>query len=199
MSCTTIKGQALADFLLEFDYEIDDRAIVALYPPCLEGNFGPSQEEELSHPWWILYLDDAVNNEGAGACIILVSPEGHHLMSVVHFKFRATNNDVGYEALIIGLKISLEMGFMNLIVKNDSELVANQVNGGFQARGSRTEFHLRYAQHLPWNFKELRLEYVPREKDSNADALAKMGSQQEAVLLGSIPMEIQEVPSIPEV
>ncbi|XP_074342620.1 uncharacterized protein LOC141680235 [Apium graveolens] len=48
-------------------------------------------------------------------------------------------------------------------------------------------------------FKEVRLECVPREKNSNADALAKMGSQQEAVFLGSIPLEIQEIPSIPEI
>ncbi|XP_074336596.1 uncharacterized protein LOC141673754 [Apium graveolens] len=48
-------------------------------------------------------------------------------------------------------------------------------------------------------FKEVKLECVPREKNSNADALAKMGSQQEAVLLGSIPLEVQEIPSIPEI
>ncbi|XP_074323825.1 uncharacterized protein LOC141660733 [Apium graveolens] len=137
---TAIKGQALADFLLEFDSEIDDKAL-----------------------------------------------------------FYATNNDAEYEALINGLKIALEMGVRNLIVRSDSELLVNQVNGGFQARGPRTELYLRCTQCLIGMFKEVRLECVPREKNSNADALAKMGSQQEAVLLGSIPLEIQEIPSIPEV
>ncbi|XP_074352775.1 uncharacterized protein LOC141691924 [Apium graveolens] len=60
-----------------------------------------------------------------------------------------------------------------------------------------TAYPLR--QRLIGMFKEVRLECVPREKNSIADALAKMGSQQEAVLLGSIPLEIQEIPSIPEV
>ncbi|XP_074366739.1 uncharacterized protein LOC141707460 [Apium graveolens] len=191
---TTIKGQALADFLLEFDSEIDDKALVMLHPPHSEESL-----EEFPHPWWILHVDGAVNHEGAGAGIVLVSPEGHHLMSAIHFKFYATNNDAEYETLINGLKIALEMGVQNLIARSDSELVVNQVNGVFQVRGPQTELYLRCTQRLIGMFKEVRLECVPREKNSNADALEKMGSQQEAVLLGSIPLEIQEIPSIPEI
>ncbi|XP_074356057.1 uncharacterized protein LOC141695732 [Apium graveolens] len=143
--------------------------------------------------------DGAVNNGGAGAGIVLVSPEGHHLMSAIHFKFYTTNNDVEHEALINGLKIALEMGVRNLIARSDSELEVNQVNGGFQAGGPRIELYLRCTQRLIEKFREVKLECVPREKNINADALAKMGSQQEVVLLGSIPLEIQEIPSIPEV
>ncbi|XP_074323019.1 uncharacterized protein LOC141659968 [Apium graveolens] len=191
---TAIKGQALADFLLEFDSEIDDKALVMLHPPHSEESL-----EEFPHPWWILHVDGAVNHRGAGAGIVLVSSEGHHLMSAIYFKFYATNNDAKYEALINDLKIALEMGVRNLIARSDSELVVNQVNGGFQARGPRTELYLRCTQRLIGMFKEVRLECVPREKNNNADALAKMGAQQEAVLLGSIPLELHEIPSIPEV
>ncbi|XP_074346342.1 uncharacterized protein LOC141685117 [Apium graveolens] len=162
---TAIKGQALADFLLEFDSEVDDKALVTLHPTHMEESV-----EEFPHPWWTLHVDGVVNNGGAE-----------------------------YEALINGLKIALEMGVRNLIARSDSELVVNQVNGGFQARGPRTELYLRYTQCLIGMFKEVRLECVSREKNSNADALEKMGSQQEAVLLGSIPLEIQEIPSIPEI
>ncbi|XP_074363974.1 uncharacterized protein LOC141704674 [Apium graveolens] len=194
MPRTAIKGQALADLLLEFDYAVDDKTLVVLHPPHTEESL-----EMFPHPWWILHVDGAVNNGGAGAGIVLVSPEGHHLMSAIHFNFYATNNDAEYEALISGLKIALEMGVWNLITKSDSELVVNRVNGGFQARGPRTELYLRCKQRLIGKFREVRLECVLREKNSNADALEKMGSQQEAVLLGSIPLEIQEIPSIPEV
>ncbi|XP_074323820.1 uncharacterized protein LOC141660729 [Apium graveolens] len=194
MPRTTIKGHALADFLLEFNSAVHDKALVVLHPPPTEESL-----EEFPHPWWILHVDRAVNNGGAGAGIVLLSPEGHHLMSAIHFKFYAMNNDAEYEALINGLKIALEMGVRNLITKSDSELVVNQVNGGFQARGLQTELYLRCTQRLIGKFKEVRLECVPREKNSNADTLEKMGSQQEAVLLGSIPLEIQEIPSIPEV
>ncbi|XP_074374186.1 uncharacterized protein LOC141714571 [Apium graveolens] len=95
--CTAIKGQALVDFILEFDAEVDDKAIV-LAEPTSQGSSG----------------------------IVLVTPEGHRLMSAIHFKFYATNNDVEYEALINGLKLALEVGAVNLIVRTDSELVVNQ-------------------------------------------------------------------------
>ncbi|XP_074374125.1 uncharacterized protein LOC141714507 [Apium graveolens] len=175
----------LGQFDLEYVPRTAIKGFIDTHPTHMEESV-----EEFPHPWWILHVDGAVNNGGAGAGIVLVSLEGHHLMSTIHFKFYATNNDAEYEALINGLKIALEMGKRNLIARSDSELVVNQVNTEFQARGPRTELYLRCTQRLIGMFKEVRLECVPREKNSNADALAKMGSQQEAVLLGIIPLEI---------
>ncbi|XP_074352141.1 uncharacterized protein LOC141691308 [Apium graveolens] len=193
---TAIKGQALANFILEFNSEVDNKAIV-LAEPSSQGNPPVDVREEFPHPWWILHVDGAVNNNGAGAEIILVTPEGHHLMCAIHFKFYVTNNDAEYEALINGLKIALEVGVVNLIAQSDSELVVNQVNGGFQARGPWTELYMRCVQHLLERFGNARMEGVPREENSNADALAKMGSQMDSVLLGQIPLGIQEIPSMP--
>ncbi|XP_074374785.1 uncharacterized protein LOC141715206 [Apium graveolens] len=195
---TTIKGQALADFILEFDSEVDDKAIV-LAEPSSRGNPPVDMKEEFPHLWWILHVDGAVNNNGAGAGIVLITPEGHHLMSAIHFKFYVTNNDAKYETVINGLKIALKVGVVNLIAQSDSELVVNQVNGGFQARGPRRELYMRCVQHLLAKFGSSRLEGLPREENNNADALAKMGSQMDSVQLGQILLGIQEIPSIPEV
>ncbi|XP_074373735.1 uncharacterized protein LOC141714093 [Apium graveolens] len=162
---TSIKGQTLSDFILEFDFEVDDKAIV-LVEPSSQDNAPAKVREEFPHPWWILHVDEAVNNNGAGAGIVLVTPEGHHLMSAIHFKFYVTNNDAEYEALINGLKIALEVGVINLIARSDSDA---------------------------------KLEGVPREENSNADALKKIGSQMDNVMLGQIPLGIQEIPSIPKV
>ncbi|XP_074324247.1 uncharacterized protein LOC141661163 [Apium graveolens] len=186
---TTIKGHALADFILEFDSEVDNQAIVLVRPPP-QGNPPTNEKEELPHPWWILHVDGAVNNNGAGARIVLVTPEGHHLMSAIHFKFYVTNNDAEYEALINGLKVALEVGVVNLIAWSDSELVVNQVNGSFQARGPQTELYIRCAQRLLEKFRNARLESVPREENSNAVALAKMGSQMDSIQLRQIPLGI---------
>ncbi|XP_074350040.1 uncharacterized protein LOC141689592 [Apium graveolens] len=136
---------------------------------------------------------------GTGVGIVLVTLEGHHLMSAIHFKFYVTNNDAEYEALINGLKIALEVGVVNLIARSDSEFVVNKVNKGFQARGPRIELYMRYAQCLLEKFGNARLEGVPREENSKADALAKMGSQMDSIQLGQIPLGVQEIPSVPEV
>ncbi|XP_074356162.1 uncharacterized protein LOC141695852 [Apium graveolens] len=171
-----IKGQVLADFMLEFDSEVDDKAIV-LAEPSSQGNAPPN---------------------GAGAGIVLVTPEGHHLMSDIHFKFYVTNNYAEYEVLISGMKIAMKVGVVNLIARSDSELVVNQVNGGFQPRGPQTELYMRCVQRLLRKIGSAKLEGVPREENSNADYLEKMGSQMDNVMLGQIPLGIQEIPSILE-
>ncbi|XP_074322928.1 uncharacterized protein LOC141659896 [Apium graveolens] len=193
---TAIKGQTLDDYILEFDSMVDEKAIV-LAEPFSQGNAPDKVREEFRHPWWILHVNGAVNNNGAGAGIILITPEGYHLMSAIHFKFYVTNNDAEYEALINDLKIALEVGVVNLIARSDSELVVNHVNGGFQARGPRTELYMICVHRLLQKFGSAKLEGMPREENGNADALEKMGSQMDNALLGQISLGIQEIPSIP--
>ena len=124
---SVMKGQALADFILEFplQFEGDDKALMS--PHALDEI---TQVKENDAPWWTLYIDGAANNEGAGAGVVLISPEGHKLSSAIHFSFKATNNDTEYEALINGLQLALEMKVENINVFSDSSLVVSQVNGG---------------------------------------------------------------------
>ena len=123
-----MKGQALADFILEYplQYEGDDKALMS--PPPLEEI---KKIKENDAPWSTLYVDGAANNEGAGAGVVLVSPGGHKLNYAIHFSFKATNNDAEYEALINGLQVSLKMKVENLNIFNDSSLVVFQVNRGY--------------------------------------------------------------------
>lgn len=83
--------------------------------------------ETIPELWWMLHVDETVNNEGAGAGIVRVSPEGHNLMSAIHFLFQATNNDVEYETLIDGLKLAVERKVKCLVVYCDLKLVVSQV------------------------------------------------------------------------
>ena len=99
-----IKGQALADFILEFSPTFEVEGMECVHEPQ-----SPIAIPENCSLWWNLYVDGAVNGNGAGADIVLVHPEGHKLQSSIHFDFKATNNDAEYEALIAGLKLALEM------------------------------------------------------------------------------------------
>ncbi|GKU89962.1 hypothetical protein SLEP1_g4030 [Rubroshorea leprosula] len=54
---TTIKGQAVADFLVE----------------CISAT---KEEKGPEHPIWVLYVDGAANIEGSGAGAVLVGPDG---------------------------------------------------------------------------------------------------------------------------
>ncbi|XP_074347414.1 uncharacterized protein LOC141704256 [Apium graveolens] len=154
--------------------------------------------EQNSAPWWSLYVDGASNGDGAGAGIELISPEAHKIRHATHLAFHATNNDAEYEALINGLKLALEMKVENLNVFSDSMIVVYQINGGYQAKGPRTELYLKCAQRIIARFNEVRLELIPRGQNEGADELAKLGSRRESTLLGTVPLDIQRQPSVPE-
>ena len=47
--------------------------------------------------------------------------------------FRATNNEAEYEALIIGMRLLVELGAQDVEVRCDSQLVSKQIQGEYQA------------------------------------------------------------------
>ncbi len=72
-------------------------------------------------------FDGALNSQGVGAGFILTSPTGDKFKHTIHLDFRATNNTAEYEGLLAGIRAAAALGVKRLIVKGDSELVANQV------------------------------------------------------------------------
>jgi hypothetical protein len=78
-----IKSQILADFVFEW----------------METQQPPSAEKP-EH--WKMYFDGSLNLEGAGAGVLFISPQGDHLKYVLQIHYKASNNDVEYEALIHG-------------------------------------------------------------------------------------------------
>ena len=106
--CTVIKSQALADFIAEWT------EVQALTP-------------EISHEYWTLYFNGSVMAPGSGAGVVLVSPEGGKFQYAVRLHFPASNNIAEYEALISGLRVSIDIGANRLYVYGDSKLVIDQV------------------------------------------------------------------------
>ena len=73
----------------------------------------------------MLFIDKASNKHGCGAGIILIDPEGIESSHCLRFKFRVTNNEAEYEALLAGLKVAKELGAQFLPIKSDSQLIVN--------------------------------------------------------------------------
>ena len=64
---------------------------------------------------------------GSGARVVLISLDGSRLCYTIHLHFLASNNAMEYEALLNGLRIAIELGATRLYVRDDSELVIDQV------------------------------------------------------------------------
>nr|GEW06567.1 reverse transcriptase domain-containing protein [Tanacetum cinerariifolium] len=76
---------------------------------------------------WTLFTDGSSCVDGSGAGLILTNPKGVEFTYAPRFQFAASNNEAEYEALVVGLRIAMQMGVKNVQVNVDSKLVANQV------------------------------------------------------------------------
>ncbi|XP_071712989.1 uncharacterized protein [Rutidosis leptorrhynchoides] len=103
---------------------------------------------------WELHTDGASSEEGTGAGLVLTSPDGEEHTYALKFCFYASNNEAEYEALVSDLRIALEMGITNLKAYVDSQIVAQQVNGTFDARD--TSMRYLYDGGLPIDKAEAR-------------------------------------------
>ena len=85
----------------------------------------------------------------------------------------ATHNVAEYQALIEGLKLAHDHGVHRIRVYMDSELVVDQVNGLSAVRQAHLiELH-RVASSLVDLFKNIRISWVPREWNAEADQLVR--------------------------
>jgi ribonuclease HI len=101
-----IKGQALADFMVEWMEEMDKPGV-----------------KEASLEGWELLFDGSLTIQGAGAGIILVTPTGERLQYALQIHLCASNNVAEYEGLLYGLRVAASFRIRRMRVKGDSQLV----------------------------------------------------------------------------
>ena len=138
---------------------------------------------------WELFVDKASNSKGSRAGIVLVSPEGLVLEQAVRLKFSASNNEAEYEALMIGFRTARKLGASHLQVFCDSQLVANQISGEYQARGERMSAYLTVARSLQAEFESIHVAQNSREHNSHADILAKLATALESDIQRTVCIE----------
>ena len=78
---------------------------------------------------WQLLTDGSSRLVGAGAGLVLITPEGKVIEYALKFQFKATNNEVEYKAVIAGLQLSKSLEAKRISLKIDSQLVVNQILG----------------------------------------------------------------------
>ena len=60
--------------------------------------------------YWMMYFDGSLMKKGADMGLVFVSPLGVCMRYMVRLHFPLSNNMAKYEALINGLRITIELG-----------------------------------------------------------------------------------------
>jgi ribonuclease HI len=121
----------------------------------------------------VLHVDGgARGNPGPAAIgIVISSLEGRVIEEIAEPIGVTTNNVAEYRALLRGLERAAQLRADEVRVINDSELVANQVNGVYQVKHpSMKPLHAQATAALS-GFDRWSLQQVPRSKNAHADEL----------------------------
>ncbi|KAK1653375.1 hypothetical protein QYE76_071180 [Lolium multiflorum] len=106
---------------------------------------------------WVMHFDGSKQHQGSGAGVTLKSPTGEELQYVLQIHFEATNNMAEYEAL---LHIAKEIGIKHIICCGDSDLVAQQVAGTWNARNSVMAAYRDEVDEIAKSFLGYEVKYV---------------------------------------
>ncbi|WP_345605461.1 reverse transcriptase-like protein [Pseudonocardia adelaidensis] len=83
-----------------------------------------------------------------------------------------TNNVAEYQGLLAGLRAAIELGATDVHVRMDSKLVVEQMCGRWKVKHPAMQSLAREAGLLVREIGSVRFEWVPRLRNSRADALA---------------------------
>ena len=122
-----------------------------------------------------MFYDGAKCKNAVGAGVVLVSPEGDVMRYAIQIDFTnpiSTNNIAEYDSMLTGLLIAISMGIWRLLVKGDSEVVAQQTSKGYRATNENMASYLQAYRRLESKFHGLEVQYIPQKYNTNADSLA---------------------------
>ncbi|XP_074351405.1 uncharacterized protein LOC141690511 [Apium graveolens] len=168
----------LADFVAEFSPSLLSGADQELQQLVSKADVEP----------WTLYTDGASNINGTGLGLVLKSPQGDIMAYSICCEFKATNNGSEYEALIIGLTTAIDLKINHICINYDSLLIVNHVKGIYEAKDEKMIAYLRIVRELQHKFTTFSIQQIPRELNTQVDALAGLGAVFRHENLTNIPI-----------
>ncbi|GAU46380.1 hypothetical protein TSUD_280790 [Trifolium subterraneum] len=143
-----------------------------------------------------IFVDGASNATGAGAGIILKNEKGILIEVSLALSFPTSNNQAKYEAFLAGVRLAEDVGAKEIKIYTDSQLVASQVLGEYQAKNDNLSEYLTLVKERITKFDSVEIQHVPREHNKRADILSKLASTKINNGNKSIIQEILSHPSI---
>ncbi|XP_070055630.1 uncharacterized protein [Nicotiana tomentosiformis] len=137
-----------------------------------KNNLVPSNKVPLGDPNSVP-VADLVNANSQVAIDVNYLSDLEKMQSIRTVKL--TNNEAKYEAMIAGFELAKSIWAEVIEAKYDSLLVVNQIKT-FEVKKERIPRYLDKLQVTLYQLREWTLQHVPRDQNSEADALANLGS-----------------------
>ncbi|XP_077217977.1 uncharacterized protein LOC143852477 [Tasmannia lanceolata] len=160
-----IKAQVLADFVAECTIHQQSIESEVVQTPVVEKVTTTGERAEAE-----------TEPVGCGAGLILTGLDNFVLDYALRFEFCASNNEAEYEALIAGMNMAVQTSAQRLKAYCDSQLVANQIQGVYEARDERMIKYLSKVHQLAGKFKNFEVIRIPRRENTKADVLSKLAA-----------------------
>jgi ribonuclease HI len=123
-------------------------------------------------------FDGSKRVQGAGAGVVLISPQGDKLNYVLRMSFpQASNNEAEYEALLHRMKMAKACGATRLKIFGDSNLIVQQVMNRCDAISDNMTSYINLYYYLEGTFNGCEVSHVSKASNEEADNLAYIGSQ----------------------
>jgi ribonuclease HI len=152
----SIKGQVVADFIVDHAIEVDNPVSFVQLSP------------------WGLYFDGLVCSKGHGAGCVIVSPSDMIIDLSVRLEFACTNNQVEYESFLHGLEYLRDLGARDIYVFRDSNLIVQQIRGDSQCLDGVLNSYRDRCLDIIKLFDTFSIKHIPWEENSRANRLHQL-------------------------
>jgi ribonuclease HI len=120
-----------------------------------------------------IYTDGASrNNPGESGAGIYILRDGEPFEQIACYLGKTTNNIAEYTAAIIALEHAAKVGARKVRLFADSELMVKQINGLYKVKNEGLKPLHTKVKGLIARIGSVEVQYIPREKNKEADALA---------------------------
>ena len=115
----------------------------------------------------------------AGAGAVLTDTAGNVVARLGRFLGKQTNNVAEYQGLILGLSHARQLGFRNVEVRADSQLLVRQLKGEYAVKHAGLKPLHAEAMRLLRSFDHADLQHIPREQNALADEMSNRAIDEE--------------------
>jgi ribonuclease HI len=175
--CVSLWGITLGP--LEITYE-HQSAIKSQVLPDFIAEWTKAQMPELPDlsNCWTIYVDGSKRVSGAGAGVVLVSPQGDKMRYILRMHFtNPSNNKAEYEAVLHGMRMAKPYGATRIKIHGDLNLIAHQVMKECDATCANMIAYRAMYDKLEGDFEGCEVTHIGRESNEEVDNLANIGSK----------------------